>query len=215
MTKIGSSSSYRITVGAGIRSFVTDSYTNPFEIFKHESIYNKFKNEIESLATEYNKKSICGNALFIAIPKSQIDECVFPVSVGGFKRSVYIHGIGKTSEMKIIMETLRNSPEKVRSTDRLEFCLIMTQKKGGLDPDIGIKVFPILSGDPAKIAELKKKEDVLFAKIKAAIEEHEKQQHLNRAQIIASHVVQSVQADTIIPAQAMGRMQKIINHLIK
>ena len=37
-------------------------------------------------------------------------------------------------------------------------------------------------------------------------------QMANRATIIANHVVQSAHADAVVPAQAMGRMQKIVNH---
>lgn len=188
VTNIGSSTSYRIAKGAGRRSiFITPA--DPFKILKYEAIYEKFKSEIEALAEEYNKKSASGNVLLIAIPKSQIREYVYPAYAAGYITSVYIRGIGKTLDMKAIMETLRNNPEKIRNTDQIEFCLILTQKNGGLDPDTGIKIFPILSGDPTKINELQKKEEILFAKIKKSIAEEKSQaQALKRAKIIVEHL---------------------------
>lgn len=212
-THRGSSSSWRVARGAGLKGIYP--LRTSFKIFNHESTYTKFKTEIIALATEYNQKSLSGNALCIAVPRNKINECVFPVQVGGHKISLYIKGVGYTSDMKIILETLRNNPEKIKSTDVIEFCLILTQRNGGMDPDTGIKIFPILSGDPEKIDELRKKEDALFAKIKADIEEHEKQQNkpLSRAAVLANQVVQSAQASAVVPTQAMGRMHNIVNHL--
>lgn len=110
------------------------------------------------------------------------------------------------------MDTLVNHPEKIEKKDALEFCLIMTQKKGGLDPDTGIKVIPVLSGTPEKLAELQKEEDALLAKIKAAIEEEEKAKTqevaLNRANAIVSHLAPTEHNNdqALRLAKAMGRI---------
>jgi hypothetical protein len=49
-------------------------------------------------------------------------------------RTINIRGIGQTPDINVIMETLNHNPEKMEETDKLEFCMIMAQHKGGLDP---------------------------------------------------------------------------------
>jgi hypothetical protein len=94
--------------------------------------------------------------------------------------------------------------------------MIMSQTKGGMDPGTGIKIIPIVSGDPAKLVELQKKEDALFAKIKAAIEEEEnaKATAVNRANTIVNHLVlpgKDVQG--VAPAKTMARINTIMGHI--
>jgi hypothetical protein len=156
--------------------------------------------------------------LFIAIPKDKIHKYAYLAVSGGAKVSMHIEGVGETSDIRVIMDNLLNHPERIKDTDRLEFCLIMTQKKGGLDPDTGIKIIPILSGDPVKLAELQKKEDALFAKIKAAIEEEDNTKAqaaaVDRANTIVNHIVlPGKDAQGVMPAKTMARINNIMGHI--
>ena len=83
-----------------------------------------------------------------------------------------IEGIGETDDIKTIITTLRNSPEKIKDSDQMEFVLIMTQDKhGGLNPESGIKVHMFDAADPEKLAAFKEKEHRLLEQIKQEIEQ--------------------------------------------
>lgn len=70
-----------------------------------------------------------------------------------------------------------------------EYTLKMSTKNGGLDPATGIKIIPLITGDPEKIALLQKQEELLFAKIKAVIEQEEMcSKALNRAKLLIHHI---------------------------
>jgi hypothetical protein len=52
---------------------------------------------------------------------------------------------------------------------RIEYRLIMTHKNGDLDPDSGIKIFPLMPRPAHEIEKLQKEESSLFTKIKTNI----------------------------------------------
>ena len=163
----GSSSAYYI--GANTNSFAGSSIQvsckDSFAKLGYEWVYAKYKTDIEQLAYDYENLAKSGNALLIAVPKNRIHKYVYLAHAGGPKRVISIDGIGNTTDIRLIMETLLYNPEKIKDTDELEFCLIMTQEKGGLDPSTGIQMYPFISGDAVKVKELKVREDELLAKI--------------------------------------------------
>ena len=165
---------------------------NAFKKLGFEQIYHKFEYEIEELTQEYNMAGQYGNLLFIAVPKEDIHKYVYLGISGAMKAALEIEGMGKTYDIRIIMDNLLNHPERIENIDQLEFCLIMTQHNGGLDPHCGIHMYPILTGDPQKLAELKKKEEVLFAKIEQAIKQEQQQtmqaMALRRANILVGQM---------------------------
>jgi hypothetical protein len=165
------------------------SAKDPFTKLGYEWAYNKYKTEIEKLAADYCSVENYGNLLLFAIPKEKINKYVYLARTGGPRVSLKIDG-KEVFDTQTILETFINQPYNIADTNKREFCLIMTQNKGGLDPATGIQVHPILSGDPEKLQLLKQREDALFAKIRIDIEEYEKQQ------------------------QSVGRMRRIINHLV-
>ncbi len=118
-------------------------------------VYDRFKREIDALEVEYKSAGKYGNALFIAVPKDKIHKHVFAAKPGGAKIGVEMEDGNQIDDIKEIMETLLHNPEKLKDSDRIEFCLIMTQKKGGLDPRSGIKIIPIVTGDEQKLKELR------------------------------------------------------------
>lgn len=163
-----------------------------FSFLGYEWLYKKYSAEIDKLANDYAELSRFGNLLLIAVPKDSIKKYVYLAESGGMPRTINIQGIGQTSDINVIMETLNNNPEKMEETDKLEFCMIMTQHKGGLDPATGIQIHPFVSGLPEKVKELQIRETALFAKMKADIQDQEKEKSMNRAGIIAGHLWKSI-----------------------
>lgn len=154
---------------------ITITCKDAFKFFGYEHIYNKYADEIEVLAKAYEADSF-GNALMIAVPKDVIQEYVYLcqpargfTGMGGVRRSIYIDGIGQTDDIQLIMDALCNNPERIFDTDDLEFCMIMTQLKGGLDPRTGIQVHPLISGNKVALTQLKEKEQQLLRSIESAI----------------------------------------------
>lgn len=169
---------------------------DPFTILGYEAIYEKYKTEIEQLAHDYATFSKYGNLLLIAIPKEKINKYAYVAKPGGKRISMRIAQVGETSDLQIIMETLINNPQNIIGPSWFEFCLIMTQEKGGLDPSTGIQVHPIFSGNFEKLKELQQREEALLTKIKADIERPEQNElAFNRATTIARHIIESAQLD--------------------
>jgi len=175
-------------------STINIALSEPFKMFGYQGVYSDaLKNKIEVLAQEYKDASKYGNLLFIAVPKNKVHKYVYLAETGGPKIDIEIDGIGRTSDIRIIMDTLLSAPHKIKDTDELEFCLIMMQHKGGLDPKTGIKIMPILSGDPNKLAELQKKEDELLAEITQRVQDFERRENaLARAAVLSKHMNGSV-----------------------
>lgn len=147
-----------------------------FEFLGYQKIYKKYKAEIEALEKDY-AVSTNGTIILVAVPQKDIAKYVYVCSsgssgwgMGGVKRSISIKGVGTTDDVAIIMDALLHNPSSL-NTDDIEFCLIMTQKDGGLDPHTGIKIEPILAGDPAINAALAKKEKDLCDRIAKDIQD--------------------------------------------
>lgn len=147
-----------------------------FEFLGYQKIYKKYQKEIEALEKDYAVSNY-GTILLIAVPKKDIAKYVYLCSsgssgfgMGGVRRAITIKGVGTTDDINIIMNALIRNPSAL-NTDDVEFCLIMTQKDGGLDPKTGIKVVPILAGDAKANAALEKREKELCAKIRKEIQE--------------------------------------------
>lgn len=146
-----------------------------FNLLGYQKIYSKYQSEIEALEKDYAISNY-GTVLLVAVPKKDIEKYVYLCSsgssgygMGGVKRTISIKGIGSTDDIKVIMKAIIDNPSSL-DTDDLEFCLIMTQKDGGLDPKTGIKLEPIISGDKKALAQLQKREKELCKKIKKEIE---------------------------------------------
>jgi hypothetical protein len=146
-----------------------------FNFLGYQNVYSKYQTEIEALEKDYAVSSH-GTILLVAVPQKDIEKYVYLCSsgssgsgMGGVKRSISIKGIGKTDDIKLIMKAIIENPTSLDSDD-LEFCLIMTQDDGGLDPKTGIKIEPIISGDKNALAKLQEREKELYKKIKKEIE---------------------------------------------
>lgn len=145
-----------------------------FEYLGYQKVYKKYQSEIEALEKEYAISNY-GTILLIAVPQKDIAKYVYLCSsgssgfgMGGVKRSIPIAGIGVTDDIRLIMDALIKNPLAL-NTDDVEFCLIMTQHAGGLDPLTGIKVIPIISGTQTANAQLAAKEKNLCDRISADI----------------------------------------------
>jgi len=123
------------------------SFADIFGYFGLQNIYEPYKNKLEELQEKYKQLSPEGTLLLIGVPRNKVNDIVYSAKTGGYKRRIFIEGIGKTDNTQLILETLRHHPEKIKDTDAIEFCLIMTENGGGLDPDTGIQVHPIIPCD--------------------------------------------------------------------
>lgn len=170
------------------------SVQEPFTLLGYDGIYQKHQQEIEQLAEDYANLSSYGNILLIAIPKDKIYKYVYLCKSGGLQQPLAKKDGTQITDIRVAMETLLKDPESLVDSDQVEFCLIMTQIKGGLDPSTGIQIFPFLSGDPEKLKALQAREKILLDKITVDVKEAEKQQALQRAAKITGHVVESTQA---------------------
>jgi len=192
-----------------------------FKLLGFEHIYEKYSSQIEDLQKEHESSGQFGNTLIVAVPKDKVECYAFLCEAGkglsgrgGVRRAIYIDGMGMTDDIKIIMETLLNNPEKIQDTDDLEFCLIMTQIEGGLDPRTGIQIHPLISGDKTKIARLEEKERKLLQLIEDDIrKEMAAARTHDRMLKIGSHLIGSTQSGPVIINKTAGRIQNILNHL--
>ncbi len=146
-----------------------------FDLLGYKKIYSRYQQEIEDLEKAYAKGST-GTILVVAIPSKDLHRYVYlcksgssGAGMGGVKRFITIKGIGSTDDIHVIMKAIRENPSSL-DTDDLEFCMVMTQADGGLDPRTGIKVEAIMGGDKKTLAALQKKEKELYKKIQAEIE---------------------------------------------
>lgn len=170
------------------------SNKDPFTLFGYDLIYKKYQKEIEQLAQDYKNLSKYGNMILIAIPKDKIYKYVYLCSSGGIQAPLRKEDGPDITDIRIAMEALLKDPDSLRDSDQIEFCLIMTQQKGGLDPSTGIQIYPLLSGDPKRLKVLQDREKILLDRITVDIKEAEKQQALQRAAKITGHLVESAPA---------------------
>jgi hypothetical protein len=66
------------------------------------------------------------------------------------------------------MDTLCATPEKIKNSDKLEFCMAMTWDLA-LNLESGIKIYSLNAADQEKLAAFNAKSDALFARIKQDI----------------------------------------------
>ncbi|MGO9387672.1 MAG: hypothetical protein ACLPWD_06460, partial [Methanobacterium sp.] len=125
----------------------TDVELNFDEIFYNHDlphdIYNKYKARLEHLQREYLQLTPYGTCILIAIPKVTAHKHVYLTLPEGYKNSLEFKNGITTNDMQLFMKKLEKSPELIKNTDELIFCIPMTtDKNGGLNPESAIKVFP-------------------------------------------------------------------------
>ncbi len=150
-------------------SNVHDLYVNARDIFKiHaiENLYDKYKPALKDLHQQFQELSKKGICMVIAVPKETVHKQIFLAKTGGLKKEIVIKGHGKTNDIRLILETLKHNPEKINDIDQLEFCLPMTfDKYGGLNPESGIKIIPLVTADEQELTEYYEKQNELFNRI--------------------------------------------------
>ncbi len=141
------------------------------EIFKNnniEHLYFKYQSRLRQLYNEYKSLNQYGTCILIAVPKSTIHKHLYTAVSGGGKRAVDIKGHGYTYDIRLILKTIEESPELIKDTDQLEFCIPMTtDKNGGLNPESGIKIFPFSAANPSAL-------DAWYAQVHALFDEIQK-----------------------------------------
>ena len=181
-SNFGSNSAYYIAENHNAMNYVdqTIDVATPFKLMGYERIFSKYEKQLIQLQKRYEELSNKGNGLVIGVPPDKLSACVYPALSGGYKRKIDIEGVGSTADIRSIMDTLYQNPEKIKDTNQIEFCMIMTPQ-AGLDPDSGIEVYPILSGDPERLAQLQHDERELFSRISRDIA-YEKMTFVQRSQ---------------------------------
>jgi len=152
-----------------------------FDLLDYGSYYQKYKDELEELEDEHDSLCSYGQVLLIGVPKVILPECVFFAKQCGYKDTTYIPGHGYIDDINIIIDTLRTNPGSITDSNRIEFCLILTDDM--LTPDTGIKVYTYNAADPTIIAEFDKKSNELFERIKKEIEQDRQAKAVNTVEI--------------------------------
>jgi len=140
-----------------------------------EKVYKKYAKQLEKLEQQHKDLSKYGNMLLISLSEDQLKKCVKAVEPCGWEnQKVTIQdetGKSKTTEdIKEILDTLRNNPEKIQeNTNFLQYCMMLTHDCA-LDPHNGPRIYSFNAPDQKKFAEYKKTRDELFAKIAEDIE---------------------------------------------
>jgi hypothetical protein len=165
------------------------------KIFKHldlEDYLSKYRIELEELQALHQQASIFGAGVLFSFTPQMLKESVYICDAGGPKRRASIEGIGETDDVKLILDTLRTTPEKIHDLDDLEFVFVVT-KDCGLNPHVieagGVKTIPFNAADPDKLALYESKRDELMAKIAADVQtqrnawnEQQRQEHARTSQ---------------------------------
>ena len=147
-----------------------------FTMFGRSDVYKEFESRLKKLEEEHNRLTEYGELLQIAIPKNNVDKCVYYTTSGGPKVELLRVGdLMKTTDydtgIKVILKDLDENPRDV-----CEFVLVNTRDQfGGLNPDSGIKMFSYNAADPEKWAEFQQKEHALFASITEWMQQHGRQ----------------------------------------
>jgi len=118
-------------------------------------LYERYQERLEHLTTEHHAISDCGRMFLLSFTPEALEKYVYIAHPGGLKKEVYIDGVGNTSDMKLILDTLRTAPEKIDDADRMEFCHVLIQKT--LKPGNGIEVHSFQPGDKEKVAAYQRK----------------------------------------------------------
>ena len=139
-----------------------------FEWHGLEHIYNKYQKELEELQAEHSSLSKMGNLLLIAVPKDIVDECVYPAVSGGYKKKIKTLDGQKLTKTSDVLEAIKAG--KVKNTDKIELCLIMTKSKnGGMSPESGIKFYDFNTVEENKWAAYQDKRDDLMGRMEVDI----------------------------------------------
>jgi len=137
MTATGCNSMYLMLENANWGE-ITITTQEIFSMFGYKDIYDKYEKELSNLKREHKSLSKHGELLQIAIPKDDVDKCVYHTQLGvhGPKKKFIIPGVEETDDIKTILEYVDKNP-----VDPIEFALINTRDMyGGLNPK-RIKVF--------------------------------------------------------------------------
>ncbi len=165
-----SNSAHYVLTNGNVNEHINFTLKNIFDHFELGHLYTKYQTELEQISQEHAALSRHGNLLLVAIPEHQIKDCVTCVKPYGYKKTTFIDGIGETDDIKIIMDTLRTEPQKIKDFDSIEFILAMTADRyGARNPDSGIKFFEFNTVAQDKWTAYKTKENALFERIKSDI----------------------------------------------
>ncbi len=170
LTNGGSCSAQYIASNSNISDF-NFSIKEVFSLHNLNHLYARFNKRLQDLYDRFNKLSTYGACILIAIPKETAHKQVYIARPGGYKRKVGLNNTTNTiADMHTLADYLQNKPEAIADIDQIEFCIPMTfDKKGGLNPQSGIKYFPYIAADSQLLNEYYRAQEQLFDRIKYEI----------------------------------------------
>lgn len=166
----GSSSAHYVTHNTNAGDPIILTAEKVFITNNIHYLFQKYKNKIEKLIQDFEEITQYGTCMLLAIPKKSIHKHIYLGTSGAKKTKINIEGIGETDDIAIIMKTLETTPEKIKNTDAMEFCIPMTyDKKGALNPESGIKIFALTAANPSALDVWYTQMHNLFGEIAADI----------------------------------------------
>lgn len=166
LTNAGSCSAQYIANNDNISNF-NFTIKDVFALHNLTTLYNKYDQQLRSLYDQFNKLSKYGACILIAIPKKTAHKQVYIAEPGGYKKKVELRGANPITDIHTLADYLQNKPETIFDIDNIEFCILMTfDKKGGLNPESGIKFFSYIAADPQALSDYYKAQERIFNQIK-------------------------------------------------
>ena len=145
------------------------------EQYFHASELARLIQELKALQEEHKLVSQYGGGLLLSFTLEALKKAVYPVEGGGKKRTVHIQGIGETSDVQLILDTLRKAPERIQDSDKMEFVCVLSHDCT-LIPNNGLDIYEFNAADQDKLAEWRKKKDVLMQYIKTIVDQKRTEQ---------------------------------------
>ncbi len=126
------------------------------------------RKQFNELQQEHATISEYGGGLLLSFTPELMAECVYSCHGNGKKRTVKIKGVGETSDLQIILDTLRTTPEKIVDSDNIEFVCVLSHD-AALIPYNGLDIYEFNAADQNKLAAWRAKKDTLMDWIKERV----------------------------------------------
>ncbi len=126
------------------------------------------ENQFIELQDEHISASKYGGGLLLSFMPELMAQCVYPCHGGGRKRTVEIEGLGEIYDPKVILDTLRTTPEKIIDSDRMEFVCVLSHDST-LIPNNGLDIYEFNAADQDELAAWRAKKNELMAWIKERV----------------------------------------------
>lgn len=134
----------------------------------------EIEKKLTELEQEHKKLSSYGGALLLSFTEQTLKKSVYLAAPGGYKTSINIRNLGDTSDVKLIIDTLRSTPEEILpDSDSTQFVCVLTYDYA-LKPNNGIDIYEFNAADQEKLAAWRTKKNELMTWIKDRVTERKR-----------------------------------------